>query len=765
MSDILEGLNKEQKEAVISTEGPLLIIAGAGSGKTRVLTHRVAYLIKEKGVAPWNLIAITFTNKAAKEMKERIEKLLGEDVAKDMWVGTFHSMCVRILRREIDKLGYDRNFLIFDTTDSKSVVKDCMKELGIDDKVFSDKYLIHEISKAKNEFIDPIAFEKKYSKDYKMEKVTSVYKLYQAKLKNDNAVDFDDIINNTIEIFKRYPEVLEHYQNKFQYVLVDEYQDKNKAQDLLISMLAEKSQNVCVVGDDQQSIYKFRGADISNILGFEKRFKNTKVVKLEQNYRSTKAILNVANEVIKNNTGNVEKNLWTENDDGEKPVVYQGNNEYDEANYVVSEIKRQKREEYYKYSDFTILYRTNAQSRVFEEILMREAIPYKVVGGQKFYERKEIKDIIAYLRVVSNPKDNVSLKRIINEPKRGIGKTSLDNIEKVATQNNMAMFNIIEDVDKYVQTRANDALKEFANFIKKMQKEATSIEELTQNILKESGYMKALEDEDTDEARSRIENLGEFLNVVIDFENENADNTLSDFLENLALVTDLDQVEENVDNVLLMTLHTAKGLEFPVVFMVGMEEGLFPSNKSIGEEAELEEERRLCYVGITRAQNMLYLTSARCRTVFGSTSYSMPSRFLTEIPKELYEGNIITSNTNRFDDDFYDDNRTWTYGTREKTYLTKEYEVANSFSDKPIRQTAKPFSFNTAEEFLKKKAATNVNDLNDYKVGQKVEHKKFGLGVITKIEPEDDDLKVEIEFEKAGMKRLMAKYANIKIVE
>ncbi|MBR3280962.1 MAG: DNA helicase PcrA [Clostridia bacterium] len=765
MSDILEGLNKEQKEAVISTEGPLLIIAGAGSGKTRVLTHRVAYLIKEKGVAPWNLIAITFTNKAAKEMKERIEKLLGEDVAKDMWVGTFHSMCVRILRREIDKLGYDRNFLIFDTTDSKSVVKDCMKELGIDDKVFSDKYLIHEISKAKNEFIDPIAFEKKYSKDYKMEKVTSVYKLYQAKLKNDNAVDFDDIINNTIEIFKRYPEVLEHYQNKFQYVLVDEYQDTNKAQDLLISMLAEKSQNVCVVGDDQQSIYKFRGADISNILGFEKRFKNTKVVKLEQNYRSTKAILNVANEVIKNNTGNVEKNLWTENDDGEKPVVYQGNNEYDEANYVVSEIKRQKREEYYKYSDFTILYRTNAQSRVFEEILMREAIPYKVVGGQKFYERKEIKDIIAYLRVVSNPKDNVSLKRIINEPKRGIGKTSLDNIEKVATQNNMAMFNIIEDVDKYVQTRANDALKEFANFIKKMQKEATSIEELTQNILKESGYMKALEDEDTDEARSRIENLGEFLNVVIDFENENADNTLSDFLENLALVTDLDQVEENVDNVLLMTLHTAKGLEFPVVFMVGMEEGLFPSNKSIGEEAELEEERRLCYVGITRAQNMLYLTSARCRTVFGSTSYSMPSRFLTEIPKELYEGNIITSNTNRFDDDFYDDNRTWTYGTREKTYLTKEYEVANSFSDKPIRQTAKPFSFNTAEEFLKKKAATNVNDLNDYKVGQKVEHKKFGLGVITKIEPEDDDLKVEIEFEKAGMKRLMAKYANIKIVE
>ena len=788
MEEILESLNKEQKEAVITTDGPLLIIAGAGSGKTRVLTHRVAYLIKEKGVSPWNIIAITFTNKAAKEMKERIFKILGEDIAKDMWVGTFHSMCVRILRREIDKLGYDRNFLIFDTADSKSVVKDCIKELGIDEKVFPEKYFLNQISKAKNDLVDADHFEIRYGNDYKMEKVSAVYKLYQAKLKQNNAVDFDDIINNTIQVFKENPEVLEHYQNKFKYVLVDEYQDTNKAQDLLIAMLADKSQNVCVVGDDQQSIYKFRGADIKNILSFEKRFKDTKVIKLEQNYRSTKSILKIANEVIKNNTGNVQKNLWTENDEGNKPVVYQANNEYEEANYVVNQINHLRREEYYKYSDFTILYRTNAQSRVFEEILMREGIPYKVIGGQKFYDRKEIKDIIAYLRVVSNTSDNVSLKRIINEPKRGIGKTSLDNVEKVATERGISMFEVISNVDVYVQTRANQALKDFATFINKMRELDTTIENLTQTILKESGYMTALETENTEDAKSRIENLGEFLNVVIDFENENAENSLSDFLENLALVTDLDNVDEEKDNVLLMTLHTAKGLEFPVVFMVGMEDGLFPSNQSIGEEAEIEEERRLCYVGITRAQQYLYLTCAKSRTVFGSTTYSTPSRFLFEIPEELYEGSVKKNDP--FESKSFDDyDNEWEYG--KKSYLSKDYANANKSFDKrgynvgsfgenafdvPIFSSASKemsqrpkttaFSFNSAEAFLKKNSKEqNSFNISDYAVGQKVEHKKFGLGTITKIEPEDDDLKVEIQFEKSGMKRLMAKYSNIKIVE
>ena len=788
MSDeILQNLNKQQKEAVLCTEGPLLIIAGAGSGKTRVLTHRIAYLIKEKKVNPWNIIAITFTNKAAKEMKERIAKLLGDDIAKDMWVGTFHSMCVRILRRQIDKLGYDRSFLIYDTADSKSVVKDCMKELGVDDKIFPDKYFLNEISKAKNEFVDPITFAKRHANDFKMEKVSKVYSLYQAKLKTDNAVDFDDIINNTIEIFKKYPEVLDAYQNQFRYVLVDEYQDTNKAQDILITMLADKSQNVCVVGDDQQSIYKFRGADIGNILNFEKRFKDTKVIKLEQNYRSTKAILQIANEVIKNNTGNVKKNLWTENDDGSKPIVHQANNEYEEANFVVAEIKRLKREEYLKNSDFTILYRTNAQSRTFEEIMIREGIPYKVVGGQKFYDRKEIKDIIAYLRVVANVQDNVSLKRIINEPKRGIGKTTMDNIEKIASSEGKSMFEIIEHIDSYAQTRTNAGIKEFARFIRRMQEDTISIERLTNNILKESGYLTALELENNEDAQTRIENLNEFLNVVIEFEQENAENSLQDFLENLALVTDLDNVDEEQDNVLLMTLHTAKGLEFPVVFMVGMEEGLFPSGHSIGEPAELEEERRLCYVGITRAKYMLYLCCAKSRTVFGSTSYSMPSRFLSEIPENMYEGSI-NKNGNIYDmaDDWQEkDSSEWSYGGN-KSYLSSEYKTANSMFDKfgysqdyskasydvPIyRESAskierptvsKPFSFNSAEAFLKN--AGSPVDISAYEVGQTVEHKKFGVGTIVNIEPEDDDLKVEINFEKAGKKRLMAKYAGIKII-
>ena len=743
-----------------------------------MLTHRIAYLIKEKGVSPWNIIAITFTNKAAKEMKERIENLLGEDMAKDMWVGTFHSMCVRILRREIDKLGYDRNFLIFDTSDSKSVVKECIKQLGIDDKIFSDKYFLAEISKAKNEFVNPESFAKKNAKNYKMDNVSKVYSLYQSKLKADNAVDFDDIINNTIEIFKKYPEVLENYQNKFHYVLVDEYQDTNKAQDILINLLAEKSQNVCVVGDDQQSIYKFRGADIGNILSFENRFKNTKVIKLEQNYRSTKSILKIANEIIKNNAGNVQKNLWTENDEGQKPQVYQANNEYEEANYVVSEIKKQKREEYFKYSDFAILYRTNAQSRVFEDILMREGIPYKVVGGQKFYERKEIKDIISYLRLVANTHDNVSLKRIINEPKRGIGKTSLDNVETIANQLSLSMFEVVENADKYLQTRANAGFSEFAKMIRKVQQSTTSIEDLTKMILKESGYLAVLEAENTDEARSRIENLDEFLNVVIEFEQENAENTLQDFLENLALVTDLDSVEEGQENVLLMTLHTAKGLEFPVVFIVGMEDGLFPSNRSIGEESELEEERRLCYVGITRAMQFLYMTFAKQRTVFGSTSYTIPSRFLLEIPKDMYEGTIKNTSNSIFgfedsSEDYFEESSykssEWTYG-KQKGYLSSEYGKANSMIDRKSylenkSTISKPFSFNSAESFLmKEKSSSQEADISKYEVGQKVEHKKFGQGVIVNIEPEDDDLKVEIKFEKVGMKRLMAKYAGLKIL-
>ncbi len=786
MIDLLEGLNPPQYEAVTYTEGPLLVIAGAGSGKTRVLTHRIAYLISEKNISPWNILAITFTNKAAKEMKERIAKLLGEDMAKDMWVGTFHSMCVRILRREIDKAGYGSNFLIFDTIDSKTVIKECIKELGIDDKMFSDKYLLSEISKAKNDFLDPIRYAKKYQSDFRLGKVAEVYELYETKLKKDNAVDFDDIINITIQILKDYPDVLAYYQEKFPYILVDEYQDTNKAQDLLIHLLAEKKQNICVVGDDQQSIYKFRGANIENILSFEKRFANTKVIKLEQNYRSTKSILNVANAVIQNNVGNVKKKLWTDKEEGHKPQIFQGGNEYDEANYVVSEINHLKREEYYHNADFTILYRTNAQSRVFEDVLMREGIPYKVLGGQKFYERKEVKDIIAYLRLVANPEDNVSLKRVINEPKRGIGKTTIENVEKVANDYGVSMFSVIKDVYHYITTRVNGALQDFAMFILQMRKfmgleemmetseETHTIEELTVKILKESGYSKALEDEGTAEAQSRIENLGEFLNAVIDFENKNEDHSLNAFLENLALVTDLDSVEEGQDNVLLMTLHTAKGLEFPVVFMVGMEDGLFPSYRSISEPVELEEERRLCYVGITRAKEYLYLCCAKSRTVFGSTSYAIPSRFLTEIPTNLVQGEIKRKenpNSYELEDDETEDEWEYGYHKNKREALCTAYSGSNRYAQDlnmphtTYKNNSYAFSFQTAESFLKSMQVNDSVCLEDFQVGKRVEHKKFGQGTILKVEPEDDDLKVEIQFEKMGMKRLMAKYAGIKILE
>lgn len=734
--EILKGLNKEQKEAVMHVDGPLLVIAGAGSGKTRVLTHRVAYLIDEKNVNPWNIIAITFTNKAAKEMKTRIENIVGPK-ANDIWIGTFHSMCVRILRREITRIGYGSDFVIFDTGDVKTVIKECIKELKLDEKVYSDKYLSYEISKAKNEMITPDRFANMYASNARMTVVANVYNLYQSKLKKNNAVDFDDIINNTIKVFEENPDVLGVYQDKFKYVLVDEYQDTNKAQDKLIMLLSAKHHNVFVVGDDQQSIYKFRGADIQNILNFGKNFASTKVIKLEQNYRSTGSILNVANEVIKNNRGNVKKKLWTENDIGFKPCVFQANDEYDEANYVVSQINTLKREEYYKYSDFAILYRTNAQSRAFEDVLMREGIPYRVVGGQKFYERKEIKDILAYLRLVYNTNDNVSLKRIINEPKRGIGKTTVDTIEQIANELNVPMFEVVKNIENFGLGRAKKELNDFAKFILRMQEDTSSIEKLTTNILKESGYLKMLEDEKTTEAESRIDNLGEFINVVIEFENQEADATLASFLENIALVTDLDNVDDNQDSVLLMTLHTAKGLEFSTVFLVGMEDGLFPSYRSIGEMEEEEEERRLCYVGITRAKERLFLTCARCRTVFGSTSYNKPSRFLDEIPDTLLEGKI-----------------------------QKKEAIFDMGDDLPsfIKEPKAAFSFRTAESFLQKNLGDENVDLGAFTAGTRVVHKKFGEGIIISAEPEDDDLKLDINFEKVGSKRLMAKFARLEVL-
>ena len=646
MQELIEGLNNKQKEAVLATEGPCLVIAGAGSGKTKVLTHKIAYLMSEMHVKPWNILAITFTNKAANEMKERVEKLVG-DAAKDMWIGTFHSICVRILRKYIDRLGYDHSFLIFDTSDQKTLVKECMKSLKIDDKMFTDRSIMSEISNAKNEMLEPKAYQTKYAGEYRKEIIGKVYEMYQQKLKENNAVDFDDLINHTIKILTENPDALEYYSDKFKYVLVDEYQDTNKAQFTLVTLLASKYGNITVVGDNDQGIYSFRGADITNILNFEKDFPGAKLIKLEQNYRCTGNILKAANAVIKHNENKYEKKLWTENDEGALPTIHKADDEYDEGRFIVQEINHLRREEYMKYSDFTVLYRMNSQSRAIEEILRREGIPYKIVGGLKFYERKEIKDIISYLRLIYNFSDNISLRRIINEPKRGIGKTSIDNIGEISEQTGLSMFDIIKHAEDYGLNRVKANSMEFIQTIEYLRSkiEELSISDLIKETLDKTGYMKALELENTTEAESRIENLEEFLTVAIEFEEEEAENTLADFLEGITLSSDIDGMEDSEDSVTLMTLHSAKGLEFPVVFLVGLEEGIFPGNKSIGEPKELEEERRLFYVGITRAKQFLYLTCAKRRTIFGSTSYNAISRFVEEIPSDLLDGyDDVTNN-------------------------------------------------------------------------------------------------------------------------
>ena len=567
MQEILEGLNDKQYEAVVNTEGPCLVIAGAGSGKTKVLTHKIAYLIGEKNVLPWEIIAITFTNKAANEMKERIANLVGE-TAKDIWMGTFHSICVRILRRFIDRIGFDSSFIIFDTSDQRTLVKNCLKDLAIDDKMFTDRSVLSEISNAKNEMLEPEQYTARANGDFRKEKIAKVYELYQKRLRENNAIDFDDIINYTIKILLENPDVLDYYSNKFKYVLVDEYQDTNKSQFTLITLFASKHGNITVVGDNDQGIYSFRGADISNILNFEKDFPGTKIIKLEQNYRCTGNILKVANSVIKNNEVKYKKELWTQNEEGFLPKVYVADNEYDEASYIAEQIEHLKREEYYKYSDFAILYRMNTQSRAIEDIFRRENVPYKVIGGLKFYERKEIKDIIAYLRLIQNSSDNLSLKRIINEPKRGIGKTSLDKVEQIANSNEISMYEVIKNADQYGLNRVYLNSREFVNVMEelKAKKDELNISELVKLTLKKSGYTKALEDESTIEAENRIENLNEFLTVTMEFEEQFAENTLSEFLEGITLSSDIDNLEEEEDTVTLMTLHSAKGLEFPVVF-------------------------------------------------------------------------------------------------------------------------------------------------------------------------------------------------------
>jgi len=763
MQEKLKELNDKQYEAVTTTEGPSLVIAGAGSGKTKVLTYKIAYLLKEKNVKPWNILAITFTNKAANEMKTRIEALVGDDT-KDVWAGTFHSICVRILRQHIDRLGFDKSFFIFDMTDQKHIVKECLKELNIDDKLFTDKSVQYEISNAKNDMLEPKAYQTKFAGDIRKSKIGEIYALYQRKLKENNALDFDDIINFTIKILVENVDILEYYSDKFKYVLVDEYQDTNKSQFTLITLLSSKYGNITVVGDNDQGIYSFRGADIQNILNFERDFPGTRIIKLEQNYRCTGNILKVANEVIKNNTKKYDKTLWTQNEEGSKVNLFRADSEYDEAYFIVKKIQELKIEEYYKNTAFSILYRMNTQSRAIEDILRREKIPYKIVGGLKFYERKEIKDITSYLRLIENQSHNVSLQRVINEPKRGVGKTSLDEIAKLSAEQGVSMYHIIKNAADYGLNRVYNNTREFVEVIERLkeEKDKMNLSDFITKVLKDTGYMKALELEDTKEAENRILNLEEFLNVAIEFEEENVDNTLQDFLESITLSSDIDGMDEEEESVTLMTLHSAKGLEFPVVFLVGMEEGVFPGYRSIGEPQELEEERRLCYVGITRAREKLYLTCAKQRTVFGSTSYNPISRFVEEIPEELLEGKeeVFKKKEEKAETIFKDTGYKWEYKSIDTNYnIKKGFGIAREV---PVTVAAN--TFKSASSLLNNMGKSKEVDVSIYQVGQNVYHKKFGEGVITKAEVEGSDMKLDIDFEKSGKKRLMAKFANLEIL-
>lgn len=737
---ILEGLNPEQKQAVLHTEGPLLVLAGAGSGKTRVLTHRIAYLVEEKLVRPWNILAITFTNKAAREMKDRMEQLIGPD-ANNIWVGTFHASCVRILRREIERLGYDKSFVIYDSDDQKSLVKTCLDQLNVNDKNFPPKSVINEISRAKDELIDPDKFKRLYASDYRMSKIADIYELYQNKLKANNALDFDDIILLTIRVLASFPEVCDYYADKFRYILVDEYQDTNTAQYMLVSMLANKHGNICVVGDDDQMIYGWRGANLRNILDFEKDYPNCRIIKLEQNYRSTKTILDAANNVISNNTGRKIKKLWTENTTGTPVNRYEANDEHDEA-YFVARTMRDLKNSGRSYNDMAILYRLNAQSRVFEEVLMKQGIPYKIYGGLKFYARKEIKDVIAWLRIVQNGNDDISLKRIINVPRRGIGKTTLDRVEQYATSENVSMYKIISMASHYPDlARAGRNLQDFFNFTENMKVLAaqTELVSFIELLIDKSGIVRELEAEMTVESRTRIENIKEFISVAREFESNTEENpTLEDFLAHISLVADIDDTEEVGDRVVMMTLHSAKGLEFPIVFMAGLEEGVFPSYRSTAEEEELEEERRLCYVGITRAQEDLYITNARCRMLFGSTTYNRESRFISEIPSELISmPEKFSPNTNQ----------------------SVDYRKGNSFMP-----SGKVVDLSDLKARIKEFNRHSEDSDSSVGVGDRVVHKKFGEGTVKAKVKESGDYRLDINFDQYGMKRLMESFARLKKV-
>ena len=739
---IYDTLNPPQREAVAQTEGPVLILAGAGSGKTRVLTHRIAYLMDEKGVNPWNILAITFTNKAAQEMRERVDKLVGFG-SESIWVSTFHSACVRILRRHIDNLGYDTNFTIYDTDDQKSLMKDVCRKMNIDTKIYKERSLLAQISHAKDELLTPDDMEMKAAGDYNMKKVASVYREYQAALRKNNALDFDDLIVKTVELFEKCGAVLEYYQERFKYIMVDEYQDTNTAQFKFISLLAQRYQNLCVVGDDDQSIYKFRGANIGNILGFEHVFPDARVIRLEQNYRSTRNILNAANQVIANNTERKAKTLWTENEEGSKVHFRQFLNAYEEAEYVAGEIGKLKRNGLGNYRDCAILYRTNAQSRIFEEKFIAANIPYKLVGGVNFYARKEIKDLLCYLKTINNARDDLAVQRIINVPKRGIGATTLGRVQDYADNMGISLYEALRVAEEVPSIgRSLSKIDGFVTFIQMLKSKADvmTVEEILQEVIDSTGYVAELEAEDTEESRARIENIDELISKTVAYqeamEEQNQSATLSGFLEEVALVADIDTVDPDQDYVLLMTLHSAKGLEFPKVFMVGMEDGIFPSHMTIsyGDDGEMEEERRLCYVGITRAMKDLTLTCAQQRMIRGETQYNRVSRFVREIPRELVDlGHTI----------------------QEKKPKVEEL-IPTPAKYSKMKEILQGRNYKARESKVKK-----ANSL-DYEVGDTVRHIKFGVGIVKEIVEGGRDYEVTVEFDKVGVKKMFASFAKLK---
>ena len=739
---LLAGLNDKQKEAVLSDNGPILIIAGAGSGKTRVLTHRIAYLIQQKHVNPWNILAITFTNKAANEMKERILSLLGADEGNDVWISTFHALCVRILRKHIDLLGYDRNFTIIDSSAQKTLIKNIIKDLNLDSNQFNARSILSQISNAKNKLQSPEEFLKETVLPYQ-KNVANIFLEYQKRLIKNQSLDFDDLLNLTIELFNNHPDILSLYQDKFKYINVDEYQDTNLVQYRLVNMLAKKNNNICVVGDADQSIYGWRGADMHNILNFEQDYLNCKTILLEQNYRSTKNILNAANDVISNNKIRKEKNLWTTQDSGDKIKYYTARNERDEAQYIVAEVHKLISNKNFDYKDVAVLYRTNSQSRSLEDVLIKSNIPYNIIGGHKFYDRKEIKDIIAYLTLIANSKDDLSFIRVINEPKRGIGTGTINKLQQYANENNISLLESLDRLDEIpnLTNKIKNNLLQFKDLIINFKDASLSVTELTNELLQKSGYEDSLQRADTLESQNRLDNLQEFLSVTAEYDKHNGNvnedysliDKLVDFLGNISLLSDTDEFNENNNCINLMTLHAAKGLEYPIVFLVGLEEGIFPIKRAMDSEDELEEERRLAYVGITRAQKKLYLTNANSRMIYGNIQHNSSSRFIEEIGDELLDHCYNSSINNvKFN---------------QENYLRNNMRLHSSSPNRTINHNLE----------------SEVSHVN-WVVGDKVDHKKWGIGTVVKLSGEGKDLELDIAFPNLGIKKLLASFAPIKKV-